>query len=182
MINCVINIRFFLFLRDIDLVLAKESKAQNCHHCGGILDVSNYLRKPRGIKETRDDDISHIRFSFCCRKCRKRMTPQSVRFLGRKVYVGMCVIFAMSAEWLQVTFTKICRQTLARWRRYWNGILCDSSRFWKKVKCQLPPNFQTNGSPVPIIELFLENDAKQEEVYSRILKFFSPLSVRGPSG
>ena len=41
------------------------------------------------------------RFSFCCSRdgCRKRKTPPSLRFLGRKVYVAaMVVLIAIMRE------------------------------------------------------------------------------------
>lgn len=175
MINCSIHIRFFLLLRDMDLTLAKEAKDGNCPHCGGILDVSNYVRKPRGLIGT--DPCDHIRFSFTCRKCEKRLTPPSVRFLGRKIYMGLFVVLAMSEEWLQVTLTKVCRQTLKRWRGYWNKVLHCSDVFWKGAKSLLPPAFQSSGSPVPILELFLTSHKEEEVAFSKCLNFFSPLSI-----
>ena len=38
------------------------------------------------------------RFNICCDRacCRKRMTPPSVRFLGRKVYLGAVVILIIA--------------------------------------------------------------------------------------
>lgn len=50
---------------------------------------ADYDRKPRGGPEHWSE-----RHSFCCDQdgCRRRHTPPSVRFLGRKVYVGFVVV------------------------------------------------------------------------------------------
>lgn len=180
MTNWTINIEFFLFLREIDLVLAKKAKDANCPLCGGVLDVSNYERQPRGLTGT--DPCDHTRFSFTCRRCNKRVTPPSVRFLGRKVYVGAFVILAISAEWLQANLVKVCRQTLKRWRRYWNEVLHCLSQFWRKAKSLLPPDFQSSGSPIAVLDLFLRGNEEEGVALSKCLDFFSPLSVWRPSG
>ncbi len=61
--------------------------------CGGRLHSANYPRAPRGGPDHLPEEY-RSRFSFCCDRdgCRKRMTPPSVRFLGRKVYLGAVVI------------------------------------------------------------------------------------------
>src|ERR1700726_3419348 len=45
-------------------------------------------RKPRGGPQW------DRRYSFCCAEedCRRRLTPESVRFLGRRVYAGLVVV------------------------------------------------------------------------------------------
>ena len=82
---------FWLFLFSIDQDLAKTARQKACS-CGGRLHCAHYPRKPRGA-----DDLPEPyqrRLSFCCDRdgCRKRVTPPSVRFLGRKVYLGAVVI------------------------------------------------------------------------------------------
>ncbi|MBM4093335.1 MAG: hypothetical protein FJ276_28575 [Planctomycetes bacterium] len=84
--------RFWGFLFQVDQHLAAQAQQQGCS-CGGRLHCANYPRKPRGgptpLPGSRD-----YRLSFCCDRdgCRKRTTPPSVRFLGRKVYLGAVVI------------------------------------------------------------------------------------------
>ena len=180
MCTFIFDNRFFEALREIDLEHTKGIKADSCPHCGGVLDVSNYPRKPRGLRK--GEDFECRRFSFCCRKCRKRLTPQSVRFLGRKVYVGSVVILAMSEAWLRTMCDQICRQTLRRWKRYWADVLGRSSRFWKKAKARLSPGFEANGSPISIVEYFLKNHQNKETAFTKCLEFFSPLSVLKFSG
>src|SRR5690606_18886777 len=69
------------------------------------------------------------RFSFCCgaEGCRRRATPPSVRFLGRRVYVEACVIVAsvVGTSLAQATArtvreaTGVPARTVARWRSWW---------------------------------------------------------------
>ena len=84
--------RFWSFLLTVDQDLAEETRKKACP-CGGRLHSANYLRKPRGTP-VRLPEQECLRFSFCCDRdgCRKRATPPSVRFLGRKVYLGAIVI------------------------------------------------------------------------------------------
>ena len=80
--------RFWSFLLTVDQDLAEETRKKACP-CGGRLHSANYLRKPRGTP-VRLPEQECLRFSFCCDRdgCRKRATPPSVRFLGRKVYLA----------------------------------------------------------------------------------------------
>ena len=54
---------------------------------------ARYRRKPRGGPRGLSTQYDQ-RLSFCCAAegCRKRTTPPSVRFLGRKVYLGAVVV------------------------------------------------------------------------------------------
>ena len=69
------------------------------------------------------------RFSLCCGRdgCRKRATPPSLRFLGRRVYLGAVVIMA-SVLAQALTTAKALRQatgvparTSRRWLSWWRG-------------------------------------------------------------
>ena len=65
--------------------------------CGGRLHWANYPRNPRGGPENLPKECCY-RLSLCCDRdgCRKRVTPPSTRFLGRKVYL-LSVIFLAAA-------------------------------------------------------------------------------------
>lgn len=80
--------QLFQLLEKVDSDLAKEARLQGCLFCGGKLHRADYDRKPRGGPQW---DWRH---SFCCAKedCRRRRTPPSVRFLGRKVYAALVVV------------------------------------------------------------------------------------------
>ena len=83
---------FWSFLLAVDEDLAEETRKKGCA-CGGRLHCANYPRKPRGAGLELTEFQSQ-RLSFCCDRdgCRKRATPPSVRFLGRKVYLAAIVI------------------------------------------------------------------------------------------
>ena len=121
------NASFWMFLADVDEDLAETARSQACP-CGGRLHRANYPRKPRGGP----DDLPAVyryRFSFCCDRdgCRKRKTPPSVRFLGRKVYFGAVVVLVSALQQgpsprrvreLSKLFGAD-RRTIARWRVFW---------------------------------------------------------------
>ena len=106
---------------------AHELKEEGCA-CGGALHVANIRRKPRG-GPAGFDDSHRIRFSFCCERdgCRRRATPASVRFLGRRVYFGAVVVLvsAMRHGVTKLLAAKLHRllgvseRTLRRWRAWW---------------------------------------------------------------
>ena len=83
---------FWLYLLAVDQDLAAETRNKGCP-CGGRLHCANYPRKPKGTPAQLPES-QLIRLSFCCDRdgCRKRATPPSVRFLGRKVYLTAIVI------------------------------------------------------------------------------------------
>jgi len=83
---------FYEVLRQVDLDLAGEARAQGCLSCGDRLHRADYDRKPRGGPEGLPAYVK--RFSFCCQRegCRRRLTPPSVRFLGRRVYLATVVV------------------------------------------------------------------------------------------
>ena len=74
--------------------------AGRCLVCGGPLHRSDYARKPRGALMAAAGEEFVTRFSLCCGRdgCRKRATPPSLRFLGRRAYLGAVVIMATYDE------------------------------------------------------------------------------------
>ena len=116
--------QFFRFLIHIDEALAAEAQAAGCP-CGGVLHRADYPRKPRGCPASVRADYS-TRLSFCCSQCRRRTTSQSVRFLGRRIWLSWVVVLgstrpagpntavARLSEALAIPW-----RTVARWRRWW---------------------------------------------------------------
>jgi hypothetical protein len=80
--------KLFQLLEKVDADLTAEARSKGCLLCGGPMHRSDYERKPRGGPQW------DLRFSLCCAQegCRRRQTPPSVRFMGRRVYVGLVVV------------------------------------------------------------------------------------------
>jgi hypothetical protein len=165
---------FFQSLLEIDRELASVAKAAGCV-CGGVLDVSNYQRKPRGVGAL--DHIYETRFSFCCRRdgCRKRVTPASVRFLGRKIYAAMIVVLiTMRREWAEAA-VEVSRQTARRWRDYWCRICDAGSVFYLKKISLFAAGFKFE--PPEIFASFRERYCDLKLAWSWCLRFFAPLTL-----
>ncbi len=122
---------FWSFLLSVDKDLADSSRQKGCS-CGGRLHCANYPRAPRGGPDHLPEEY-RCRFSFCCDRdgCRKRMTPPSVRFLGRKVYLGAVVILISAMRQGPTprrvrelsTLFGVDRATIARWQAFWRDYI-----------------------------------------------------------
>lgn len=174
--------RVLLLLPRIDADLAATAQAAGCSSCGGRLDVANYPRKPRGADQIGDD--YNVRASFCCAAegCRRRCTPPSVRFLGRKVYLGVVVVLAAA---LQHGPTKksvaelavligATRRTLVRWRRWWSTMFA-SSRFWTSLRGRFVPAVDEMAMPASLLSRIVET---VEPTVVVLLRLLAPISTR----
>ena len=87
---------FCTLLEQHDEGVARRVAAEGCPRCDGPLHRGDYERKPRGALIAPAGEEFVRRFSLCCGRegCRKRATPPSLRFLGRRVYLGAVVIVA----------------------------------------------------------------------------------------
>jgi len=119
--------KFFRLLYRIDQELAAQARADGCLFCDGVLHIANYPRKPRACLPEAQDDYD-TRFSFCCHRCRKRCTSMSVRFLGRRVYLGLAVVLVSArpagespAAARRVAGSGVPIRTLERWRQWWQS-------------------------------------------------------------
>jgi hypothetical protein len=120
---------FFEVLFRIDEELAEQVRGRRCSWCnGGPLHRGNFDRKPRGALIAPDGAERVVRFSFCCgcEGCRKRTTPPSLRFLGRRVYLGAVVIVASIVERALGVLaerrpTGVPVRTTRRWLAWWQG-------------------------------------------------------------
>jgi hypothetical protein len=120
---------FFELLERLDESIARRVAAARCAVCEGPLHCGNFGRKPRGGLIARAGEEFVIRFSLCCGRegCRKRATPPSLRFLGRRVYLGAVVILAslvaqasgMASAIRQAT--GVPARTRRRWLGWWQG-------------------------------------------------------------
>jgi len=85
--------RCYELLLGFDRQIADAAHADRCQKCGAALHWGSYERKPRGGPAGLGAEHRR-RFSLCCAAdgCRKRETPGSLRFLGRKVFLGAMVV------------------------------------------------------------------------------------------
>ena len=150
---------FYQLLYQIDRSIAEEVRARGCD-CGGQLHSACYPRKPRGIRSVLDESYQS-RLSFCCAQdgCRRRSTPPSVRFLGRKVYLGVIVVL-LTALHHGLTEARRRRlieeldvplQTLWRWRRWWREQFV-ATRCWRAVAGQFIPPIDADTLPGALLE------------------------------
>lgn len=174
---------FWAFLSSVDRDLAQTAKEQRCPACGGCLHRADYPRKPRGCDNLPQE--YRRRLSFCCARdgCRKRVTPPSVRFLGRKVYLGAIVILVSAMRQgpsprrvRQLIDQFGCsRETIYRWREFWNEHF-PRTTFWKLARARLAPVFEIVDFPRSILEAFVHRQDDRDG-WVRLLRFVSPIST-----
>jgi hypothetical protein len=173
--------KFFQLLLRIDIDLAEQTRCAGCP-CGGVLHRADYPRKPRAcLNEARADYSS--RFSFCCNLCRKRSTAMSVRFLGRRVYLGLAVVLVGARRaGPTATASKFCDSlqisslTLARWRSWWIEQF-PLTPLWQAICARFMPPVSVSDFPASLLERF--TGAAQESLM-RLLVFLTPLTVGRP--
>ena len=179
--------RFYQFLFRIDQDIAAEVQAGGCS-CGGVLHSARYPRKPRGMRCALDESYE-TRLSFCCATdgCRRRCTPPSVRFLGRKVYLGAMVILVMAMEHGLSTKRRqqlieqldLYPQTLARWRRWWRTIF-PASRCWQATRGHFIPSVDASQLPGALLRRLSGEDLMHRVCL--LLRLLAPLTTTSWSG
>jgi hypothetical protein len=139
--------RLYEALLKFDEEMATEAREARCPWCGGALHSARYARKPRGSTVPLPEGYCE-RESLCCAEdgCRRRVTPPSVRFLGRKVYLGV-VIVIVTAMKHGITASRAAviaqavgasRETVARWRQWWTELFVKTP-FWSATQSLLAP-------------------------------------------
>ena len=175
--NHLADQRLFQLVEKIDIDLTEEARSGGCLLCGGALHRSDYERKPRGGPQW------DIRFSLCCAKegCRRRNTPPSVRFMGRRVYAGLVVVLVsamthgLKPERVQRLreVLRIDRRTLERWRQWWLGLFVDSA-FWREARARFLPPLCQKTMP---LSLCLRFEAQRRSRLLELLKFLAPITT-----
>ena len=179
---------FWSFLFRIDQRLAATVRKEGCP-CGGRLHSAKYPRQPR-CGGTNLPASYDYRLSFCCDRdgCRKRATPPSVRFLGRKVYLGAVVVLVAAMRQgpspqrvreLSKLFGAD-RRTIARWRVFWREHF-PPTPFWKVNRGRFMPQLAIAELPRALFVAFIHSDDSKED-WGRLLEFLSPITITGGLG
>ena len=126
------------------------------------------------------DDYSS-RLSFCCAVCRTRSTPLSVRFLGRRVYLGLAVVLVSASRTASTAAGAhlgaqlgVARQTLQRWQAWWTEQF-PLTPLWRANCARFMPSVDVQGFPGTLIERFTGSPA---DCLMRLLVFLSPATLR----
>ena len=181
--NFLFKASFFTLLMQIDSELADNTLKEGCPRCGGPLHLANYPRSPFGLpKQFRR--YCDERISFCCAQCRKRTTPPSVRFFGRRWFVAP-VFILLSLLMLGINERRLAQikqhfgisvseSTWKRWRAWWRQSF-QRTKFWLQAKGSVISHLQTNlGLPRALLRLF---PGSLIEKIPKLLQFFSPLTA-----
>jgi hypothetical protein len=174
--------RLYEVLHRLDVDLAQTVRAVGCRHCDGVLHSAHYARKPRGGPPGLAPEIDR-RLSFCCARdgCRRRTTPPSVRFLGRRVYFGAVVLLTSALrDGLTARRVRALREqlgvdvrTLRRWRRWWQEIFVQSV-FWRAARARFAPPVTESALPGALLERFTTETSRG--VLVQALQFLAPIS------
>lgn len=181
---------FFAKLTEVDGKIARAIAQGRCRHCGGPLHRADYERKPRGGLVASAGEAFSRRFSLCCgqRGCRKRATPPSLRFLGRRVYVEAVVFLASAAAVLAGALTEVSKETgvpvrtLRRWLGWWSTVFVET-RTWTELRARFtPPPPDEAELPKSLLERLVTgppsiNCADAVEVVARLLSQLTTGSV-----
>lgn len=180
--GALVDARVWELLLEADGGLAAEARAAGCG-CGGRLHSARYPRKPRrGLPEGLREAY-RWRESLCCARCRKRVTPRSVRFLGRRVYLGAVVVL-VSAMTGGVTAGRAAKmrelvgvsaRTLQRWRAWWLGRFRETV-FWRGARGWVPGVDETR-LPASLLERFGGVAVGGGEGLVRCLEFLAPITT-----
>lgn len=173
--------RFYELLLGFDRQIADAAHADRCPKCGAALHWGSYERKPRGGPAGLGAEHRR-RFSLCCAAdgCRKRETPGSLRFLGRKVFLGAMVVLisAMQSGLNPVRMKRlkalvgVSRRTVMRWREWWRTVFAESP-FWRAHRA-LAPTASAADLPASLLQSF---DGAIERQLILLLRFLAPLTT-----
>jgi hypothetical protein len=182
--DLVLDREFFAVLLALDAEIAERVRAAGCSRCGGPLCVGHYERKPRGgrIAAAGAVELFSQRFSYCCGRegCRKRATPPSVRFLGRRVYLEGAILLACTlVPLLEQTAaaieeaTGIALRTIRRWQAWWQTVFVASAQF-AELRGRAP-GVDPEDLPGAMLGSFAGRTPIEKLLFA--MKFLGPLST-----
>ena len=178
---------FLRSLAELDRQTAERVRREACRHCGGPLHVGNYERKPRGLPAGLEQAMGRefsLRWSWCCGHCRRRTTPPSVRFLGRKIYIGFVVFLAVVRGLVvqgiggaEEAIARVPRRTVRRWARWWSGDFVELA-FWQTERGRFAEPVARERLPESLLERFTGTVAAK---LMRALCFVAPITTKTAS-
>ncbi|MGH7435592.1 MAG: hypothetical protein ACRENE_07945 [Polyangiaceae bacterium] len=176
-----LGIEFFEGLTAVDEAIVKKAAREPCRDCGGPLYRGDYPRKPRLGRLGEVSEAFGRRFSLCCGRegCRHRATPASVRFLGRRVYLGAVVVLASVVAVVAATASAIVRatgvpaRTTRRWLRWWRGPFITSAPF-VELSARLVPAPDRQALPTSLLERL---GADHVASVGRLLGWLAPITT-----
>jgi hypothetical protein len=176
-----VGIEFFEGLLAIDKTIVEKAAQEPCRDCGGPLYRSDYPRKPRGGRFAEVSETFGRRFSLCCGRegCRHRATPPSVRFLGRRVYVGAVVILASVIALAVATASAIVHatgvpaRTTRRWLGWWRGPFTQSLSF-VELSARLVPAPDRRSLPDSLLSRLLGDPVAR---VGKLLAWLAPITT-----
>lgn len=170
---------FFAAMLALDLEITKAVAAEGCHHCGGALHRSDYQRKPRGGLLAAAGEAFCVRFSLCCgcEGCRRRSTPPSLRFMGRRVYLEVVVLLA--SAFLDESQSGVPRRTVRRWRGWWSTA-APQAPTWIEARARfVPPPPDDRALPASLLDRLAQDVAALPEVIlERAARLVAPMTTR----
>lgn len=176
--------KFFRWLVTIDEETSRRVARAGCQRCGGPLHRGDYARKPRGGLLAVAGEVFTRRISLCCGwpGCRRRSTPPSLLFLGRRVYLGVVVLLAAMAA-LTPTSSRALRRatgvpvrTVRRWGAWWQSDFIET-RLYQEERARFMPPLSIEALPTSLVARFEHADRQADEALVRTLAFLSPLST-----
>lgn len=184
LIPIIINPKFHQTLYAIDQDLALITHNSNCPYCNNVLHQANYPRSPNGMPNDQRE-YYELRFSFCCSHCRTRITPETVRFFGRRwhpapahILISALKVGINNKRLIQVQRhlgITVSLSTWKRWRLWWQNQF-DETLYWKAARGSLLAQPEDNSQiPRLLIECF---SGSLSDRLVRLLKFLSPITGR----
>ena len=178
---------FYDFLLRLDEDLAEETRASGCS-CGGRLHQAHYWRKPRGGPQGLCRRMS-LRLSYCCSEegCRRRRTPPSLRFVGRKVFFSVVVLLVPvlregpkreRLRRLQEVF-EVSPRTVRRWQRWWRESF-SQSRAMTRLQGLCVESIRREALPGSLLRVFRSICPVSERVLCVLQALWDGPSVQSP--
>jgi len=175
---------FWRQLQRLDEHVAAEVRSAGCPHCQGVLHGARYPRKVHGVSRALLGEGYASRLSFCCARegCRRRTTPVSVRFLGRRSFPGAMVLLvcALTQDLSRRRRARlgarlgVSERTLERWRRWWRSTL-PATPWWRAARARLVPPPDEARLPTSLLTRF--GVPTTVEALLAALQFLTPCSL-----